>query len=604
VNGNSVQSIQSIKHRTGYVMQFDVLYPDLSPREHLVYSARMSGHPNPEKKADYMCEVLGIESCKNMRVGDDLRRGISGGERKRTSIGLELINDPSLLFLDEPTTGLDSKSALNLASLLRSLADNGRTVISTIHSPSSELLMKFDNVLCVCKGEVVYYGSPSNITSHFTDIGFPAPLMTNPADHLMRIIHEDDIRINTYNQGEVLGDDAVDRLFKKRIDLFCSACKRTTPQLTVTKDQPTSFEQVSKIESNISSIANFFTVLGRIYLVYFRNPRSWRTKLIQSIALTVITYILYGNTMDYKQNTLKAISDKTGLLSLVSGAQVFFSIFFGLYTYVPVLPIFRRENQSKLYGPTTFYLTHSLYETPFHLILVTLYVLSILWLVDLRRDSFMPVLKLVILLFVTRFCGTGISDLQGMAFRKIELIMQTFSPTVAPLYLVSGVVAKIKAIPVHMMIYSYLSPFRFALQAAVEIEFTPDVVEDYIRNCRLFISGCGDVDNAACYKDFSTLPLSVPRPPVCNPRLNLDFFEDTYLMNIMILIILGVILRLLALVATFHFVREPNMKNSPLPSANYLMTEETPRTTEMQALVWPEIINKKTRNEEEVKASQ
>ncbi len=86
-----------------------------------------------------MIKSLGLEDCKNVYVGDDFVKGLSGGQKKRTSIGVELMVNPSLIFLDEPTTGLDSTTALNLIKFLKNLALNGRTILSTIHSPSSEI---------------------------------------------------------------------------------------------------------------------------------------------------------------------------------------------------------------------------------------------------------------------------------------------------------------------------------------------------------------------------------------------------------------------------------------------------------------------------------
>ena len=83
-------------------------------------------------------------------------RGLSGGERKRTSIGVELLTNPSLIFLDEPTTGLDSETALQLILLLEALALGGRTVISTIHQPSSDIFMSFDKLILLVQGNVIY----------------------------------------------------------------------------------------------------------------------------------------------------------------------------------------------------------------------------------------------------------------------------------------------------------------------------------------------------------------------------------------------------------------------------------------------------------------
>lgn len=85
------------------------------------------------ERVDGILEDLKLKKCENNYIGGSLVKGVSGGERKRTSIGVELITDPPLIFLDEPTTGLDSYTATQVMRILKRLADSGRTIIQTIH---------------------------------------------------------------------------------------------------------------------------------------------------------------------------------------------------------------------------------------------------------------------------------------------------------------------------------------------------------------------------------------------------------------------------------------------------------------------------------------
>lgn len=259
-----------------------------------------------------------------------------------------MITHPSLLFLDEPTSGLDSKSALNVANLLRNLADNGRTVISTIHSPSSEILNTFDNVICLCKGQVIYDGPPSAVLDHFSKIGYAAPPLTNPADHLMTIIHEDDIRIRALAKGETLDEASIKRLFGERLSFFVEECRKVTPEHQIIKDQPIPFSVVTQKEITHNAFVNFFAVLGRCFRVYMRNPQSFRTKVIQTIGFVIYTIILYNKMTNYKTNTLQGKLDKTGLAFSISSIHTNSGIFANLYTFLPALGIFRRESQNKL----------------------------------------------------------------------------------------------------------------------------------------------------------------------------------------------------------------------------------------------------------------
>ena len=114
-----------------------------------------------------------LNKCQNTRIGGPLVKGISGGERKRTSIGVELITDPNLIFLDEPTTGLDSFTATSVMESLGDLArKDGRTVISTIHQPNSDIFEMFDKLLLLARGKIIYFNKASLAVDYFGSIGF------------------------------------------------------------------------------------------------------------------------------------------------------------------------------------------------------------------------------------------------------------------------------------------------------------------------------------------------------------------------------------------------------------------------------------------------
>ena len=96
------------------------------------------------KKVDQLIQELRLDKCQNTKIGGPLIKGISGGERKRTSIAVELITNPALIFLDEPTTGLDSYTSQQLQNILANLAKQGRTIVQTIHQPNSDIFNNFD----------------------------------------------------------------------------------------------------------------------------------------------------------------------------------------------------------------------------------------------------------------------------------------------------------------------------------------------------------------------------------------------------------------------------------------------------------------------------
>lgn len=134
-------------------------------------------------RVDQLIHELGLTNVQNLDVGSVDRKVISGGERKRTSIGVELITDPSIILLDEPTSGLDSFKAHSVVKLLRRLArEKGKTIISTIHSPSSQSFFEFDRLMFLQDGYVAFQGYASECAGYFGKIGVPCPLTYNPAD--------------------------------------------------------------------------------------------------------------------------------------------------------------------------------------------------------------------------------------------------------------------------------------------------------------------------------------------------------------------------------------------------------------------------------------
>jgi ABC-type multidrug transport system ATPase subunit len=123
-----------------------------------------------------MLEKLNLTGCADVMIGGEMIKGISGGQRKRTSVGVELVTNPKLVFLDEPTSGLDSDSALSCIQLLKSIAKSGTTVLCTIHQPSSEVFSLFDNVILMKDGRIMYQGEVDGVVEGFSNCGFPPPV--------------------------------------------------------------------------------------------------------------------------------------------------------------------------------------------------------------------------------------------------------------------------------------------------------------------------------------------------------------------------------------------------------------------------------------------
>jgi ABC-type multidrug transport system ATPase subunit len=179
-----------VRKQIAFVAQDDSLQVTATPREAIRFSAKLRlprGTQNDEISVltGRMLEELGLSKCADTIIGGELIKGISGGERKRTSVGVELVVKPALVFLDEPTSGLDSFSAVQLIQVLKKVANAGASVLFTIHQPASEVFNAFDQLILMNKGRVMCQGPASSVPSYFADNGHPIPAHYNPADWIM-----------------------------------------------------------------------------------------------------------------------------------------------------------------------------------------------------------------------------------------------------------------------------------------------------------------------------------------------------------------------------------------------------------------------------------
>ncbi|XP_076966264.1 broad substrate specificity ATP-binding cassette transporter ABCG2-like [Callospermophilus lateralis] len=182
---HEVPEDSNIPHNTGYVVQDDVVMDTLSVRENLWFSAALrlpTTMTKQEKKEriNNIIKELGLEEVADSKVE-------SKGERKKTSIGMELILDPLILFLDRPTTGLDGRTANDVFTLLKRISQQGRTIIFTIHQPCYSIFKLFDSLTILASGELMYQGPAQKALEYFQSAGFPCKFYNNPAELFLDI---------------------------------------------------------------------------------------------------------------------------------------------------------------------------------------------------------------------------------------------------------------------------------------------------------------------------------------------------------------------------------------------------------------------------------
>ncbi|XP_062705223.1 ATP-binding cassette sub-family G member 1 [Aedes albopictus] len=188
VNGkNRSHNSQSFRKLSCYIQQHDALRPWLTVNEAMSCATHLklgfSISPEEKKKLiEKILFMLGLE-----QKGNTPTHGLSGGQKKRLAIALEMISNPPILFLDEPTTGLDSSSCTQCVSLLKRLAQDGRTIICTVHTPSALLFEMFDKLYTVTQGHCFYQGPVKELLPFLSNLGYNCPSYHNPADFMMEI---------------------------------------------------------------------------------------------------------------------------------------------------------------------------------------------------------------------------------------------------------------------------------------------------------------------------------------------------------------------------------------------------------------------------------
>eukprot|EP01054_Gregarina_sp_Poly1_P005091 Gregarina_sp_Poly_1__5090@NODE_269_length_10312_cov_190_473011_g234_i0_p1_GENE_NODE_269_length_10312_cov_190_473011_g234_i0NODE_269_length_10312_cov_190_473011_g234_i0_p1_ORF_typecomplete_len1001_score147_59ABC2_membrane/PF01061_24/0_00087ABC2_membrane/PF01061_24/3_3e37ABC_tran/PF00005_27/8_9e24ABC2_membrane_3/PF12698_7/6_3e02ABC2_membrane_3/PF12698_7/1_2e08AAA_21/PF13304_6/0_22AAA_21/PF13304_6/0_0097AAA_21/PF13304_6/2_3e03AAA_16/PF13191_6/7_5e06AAA_15/PF13175_6/0_0011AAA_15/PF13175_6/19AAA_22/P len=207
-----------VRDHCHYVMSYDIALSYLTVRETLETTARlrMPGVPRSEQYAavDAVIEALELKDCEHVLVGGEWRKGISKGQLKRVSIAQELLGDPDLVFLDEPTTGLDSNLAFELVGILKKIArEKNKTIVASIHQPSQKAFELFDKVVLISSGHIIYHGPGDEAVQFLSATGRKLPRSFSPPDFLLEVATDEtytgsrSLNLNKDLSGITLVDD-------------------------------------------------------------------------------------------------------------------------------------------------------------------------------------------------------------------------------------------------------------------------------------------------------------------------------------------------------------------------------------------------------------
>ncbi|GAB4846341.1 ABC transporter G member 9 [Ancistrocladus abbreviatus] len=403
-----------MKRNTGFVTQDDILYEHLTVTETLIYTAllRLPNTLTKEEKvmhAEAVISQLGLTKCKNSIIGGPFLRGVSGGERKRVSIGQEMLINPSLLFLDEPTSGLDSTTAQRIVSTLSELANGGRTIVMTIHQPSSRIFYMFHKVLLLSEGNPLYFGKGAEVMDYFASIGYVPSVAMNPADFLLDLANGVSLDDSRSDQAVVkqalVSIHKTNLLPKVKAELLesCNSLPDGSDDKDVAKWATTWYQQ--------------FSVLLRRGLKERKHQSFDGLKIGQVLVVAVISGLLWW------QSDISHLQDQAGLLFFYSGFWGFFPLFQAIFTFPPERMMLTKERSSGMYRLSSYFMSRMVSDLPMELVLPTAYVIIVYWMAGLRPSAGS---------FFYNLFGILLSVLvsQGMGLALGALVMDQKSATV------------------------------------------------------------------------------------------------------------------------------------------------------------------------------
>ncbi|GMH27536.1 hypothetical protein Nepgr_029379 [Nepenthes gracilis] len=475
-NGHPFSS--SMKRKTGFVTQDDVLYPHLTVIETLTYAAllRLPSSLSRESKieqAEMIITELGLLRCRNGVVGGGpLFRGISGGERKRVSIGLEMLVNPSLLLLDEPTSGLDSTTAQRMVETLRRVARGGRTVVTTIHQPSSRLYRLFDKLVVLCDGWPIYSGSAGRAMEYFGSIGYvPAFNFVSPADFLLDLASGITSDSKQEDHHELHGrSEQHDDSNSTKQSIISSYRKNLYPVLKA-EIQKNYQGQIHALKTSLTNNESRwmttwweqFKVLLKRGLKERRHESYSGLRIFQVISVSVLSGLLWWHS------DTERIQDQVGLLFFFSIFWGFFPLFNAIFAFPQERPMLTRERASSMYRLSSYYFARTAGDLPMELILPTAFVTITYWMGGLKPCPLTFLLTLLVILYNV-LVAQGLGLALGAILKDAKQATTLASVTMLVFLLASGYY--IQHIPAFIAWLKYFSFSHYCYKLLIGVQYT------------------------------------------------------------------------------------------------------------------------------------
>ncbi len=469
---NQIISSNTLKSICSYVSQDDdSLLPTLTVRETLEFAAklRLPKTISKNQRNSIVTDIInkmGLKECSDTLVGSEFVKGISGGEKRRVSISIQLLNNPKILLLDEPTSGLDSFIAASILKVLQDLANEGRTIISTIHQPRSDLFKQFGRVLLLAKGgKVVFNGDVNNMEEYFKNKGYPCPNLTNPADHYLDVIS---VNLQSLKKEEIS---------RKRVDGLIDNWKGYTEKqkensslinvspIAINHDTnlalPTSFGSFTREPAPF--MLAYSTLLRRQAICIRRNTELLFARIMQIIGIGIILALYFAPV----RHNYYDIMNRLGLVQEITSLY-----FIGMLNNVALYPLerdfFYEEHDDNVYTSLPFILAYSTLELPFEIFASIIFSVFIVLVVGLPRTAQM--------FFSTMYCSVIIvncGESIGIAFNTVFKHTGFAVNVISTILSIGTCMAGIMSLNMSKVLkgFNYLSPLNYAINALINMAF-------------------------------------------------------------------------------------------------------------------------------------
>ncbi|KAJ4162674.1 hypothetical protein NW754_014093 [Fusarium falciforme] len=378
VNGSRL-SRAAFREVSCFVEQEDALIGSLTVRETLEFSSRLastSSLPKRERlmRIDSLLESFGLVGQANTLIGTPIRKGISGGQKRRVGVASQLITSPKLLFLDEPTSGLDSAASCEVVRYLRAVARrNNLVVVCSIHQPSTSTFNLFDKLLLLSGGKTHYFGPVADVATYYAEAGAALPQYVNPAEHLLELVNID------FAQDR---EEAARKLDKLQVAWQSSRQAIELSNAIAAAESAGGNLSIEAVEKRPSMPSLTLTLLHRSFVKSYRDVVAYGIRLAMYLGLAIMMGTVWVR-LDPDQESIQPFIN-----------ALFFGSAFMSFMAVAYVPAFLedrlqyvKEHHNGLYGATELILSNFFIGIPYLFLISILFSVISYWLSNFQPTA-------------------------------------------------------------------------------------------------------------------------------------------------------------------------------------------------------------------------